>query len=91
MPSYAFRIVNVFAEEPLAGNPLAVFEDARGMDDSTMQAIALQFNLSETTSYCRPIAHGARAYLHTTFEMPLRPPHLGRARGSRDARLATPS
>jgi trans-2,3-dihydro-3-hydroxyanthranilate isomerase len=49
MASYAYRIINVFAEETLAGNPLAVFEDARGMDASTMQALALQFNLSETT------------------------------------------
>jgi trans-2,3-dihydro-3-hydroxyanthranilate isomerase len=46
---YRFRIVNVFAQSPLAGNPLAVFEDARGLDDATMQALALQFNLSETT------------------------------------------
>jgi PhzF family phenazine biosynthesis protein len=49
MAEYRYRIVNVFAEERLAGNPLAVFEDARGMDDATMQALALQFNLSETT------------------------------------------
>lgn len=49
MASYAFRIVNVFAETTLGGNPLCVFEDARGLDDATMQALALQFNLSETT------------------------------------------
>jgi len=49
MPSYAYRIVNVFAESTFGGNPLCVFEDARGMDDATMQALALQFNLSETT------------------------------------------
>jgi trans-2,3-dihydro-3-hydroxyanthranilate isomerase len=49
MVEYSYRIVNVFAEERLAGNPLAVFEDARGMDEATMQALALQFNLSETT------------------------------------------
>ena len=49
MAEYGFRIVNVFAEERVSGNPLAVFEDARGMDDATMQALALQFNLSETT------------------------------------------
>src|SRR5471030_790300 len=49
MAEYKYRIVNVFAEERLAGNPLAVFEDARGMDGVTMQALALQFNLSETT------------------------------------------
>lgn len=44
-----FRIVNVFAESPLAGNPLCVFEDSSGLDTQTMQALALQFNLSETT------------------------------------------
>jgi len=49
MPTYAFRLVNVFAESTFGGNPLCVFEDARGMDDATMQALALQFNLSETT------------------------------------------
>ena len=49
MSQYAFRIVNVFAESPLAGNPLCVFEDGHGLDDATMQALALQFNLSETT------------------------------------------
>lgn len=49
MPTYAFRLVNVFAESTFGGNPLCVFEDARGMDEATMQALALQFNLSETT------------------------------------------
>ena len=45
----AYRLVNVFAESPLAGNPLCVFEDGGTLDDATMQALALQFNLSETT------------------------------------------
>ncbi|RPI44981.1 MAG: PhzF family phenazine biosynthesis protein [Betaproteobacteria bacterium] len=44
-----FRLVNVFAESPLGGNPLCVFEDGEGLDTATMQALALQFNLSETT------------------------------------------
>jgi len=44
-----FRIVNVFAESVLTGNPLCVFEDGRELDEATMQALALQFNLSETT------------------------------------------
>jgi PhzF family phenazine biosynthesis protein len=71
MPTYAFRIVNVFAEEPLAGNPLAVFEDARGMDDTTMQALALQFNLSETTFVLPSERATARVRIYTpTFEMP---------------------
>ncbi|ALV60928.1 PhzF family phenazine biosynthesis protein [Burkholderia cenocepacia] len=49
MPSYTFRLLNVFAESTFGGNPLCVFDDARGMDDATMQALAVQFNLSETT------------------------------------------
>ncbi|AKC69182.1 PhzF family phenazine biosynthesis protein [Pandoraea oxalativorans] len=47
--SYAFRIVNVFAETTFGGNPLCVFEDARGMSDDEMRLLARQFNLSETT------------------------------------------
>lgn len=48
MTNYAFRLLNVFAEETLGGNPLCVFENATGMSDEQMQALALQFNLSET-------------------------------------------
>ncbi len=49
MKNYGFRLVNVFAETTLSGNPLCVFEDARGLSTEQMQALALQFNLSETT------------------------------------------
>src|SRR5205809_3280645 len=70
MREFAFRIVNVFAESPLAGNPLCVFEDARGLDDATMQALALQFNLSETTFVLPSTAATARVRIFTpTFEM----------------------
>jgi trans-2,3-dihydro-3-hydroxyanthranilate isomerase len=41
--SYAFRIINVFAEERLAGNPLAVFEVVRGLVEDTLQSFGLQF------------------------------------------------
>ena len=47
--TWQFRLVNVFAESHLGGNPLCVFEDARGLSEATLQALALQFNLSETT------------------------------------------
>ncbi|MFA6311364.1 MAG: PhzF family phenazine biosynthesis protein [Sterolibacterium sp.] len=71
MPQYSFRILNVFAETPLGGNPLAVFEDAVGMDDATMQALALQFNLSETTFILPSATATARVRIFTpTFEMP---------------------
>src|ERR1700742_345089 len=48
---HAFRIVNVFTidGDRFSGNPLCVFDDARGIGDAQMQALALQMNLSETT------------------------------------------
>ena len=85
MPDYAFRIVNVFAESPLAGNPLCVFEDGRGLDDVTMQALALQFNLSETTFVLPSDKATARVRIFTpTFEMPFAGhPTLGTAHVAR--------
>jgi trans-2,3-dihydro-3-hydroxyanthranilate isomerase len=47
--SYRYRVVDVFTERPLEGNGLAVFTDAAGMDDDTMQKVAREMNLSETT------------------------------------------
>lgn len=46
-----YRIVNVFNSQcgRLSGNPRCVFEDGDGLDGETMQALARQFNLSETT------------------------------------------
>ncbi len=49
MPSYRYRLVDVFTENPLEGNALAVFLDAAALDSSTMQKIAREMNLSETT------------------------------------------
>jgi PhzF family phenazine biosynthesis protein len=71
MKAFAYRLVNVFAESPLAGNPLCVFEDGRGLDDATMQALALQFNLSETTFVLPSNSATSRVRIFTpTFEMP---------------------
>lgn len=47
--SYRYRVVDVFTERPLEGNALAVFPDSTGLDDATMQKIARELNLSETT------------------------------------------
>lgn len=44
-----YTILDVFADHPLEGNPLAVFHDGRGLSDAHMQAIARETNLSETT------------------------------------------
>src|SRR5436190_14454319 len=71
MQDHAFRIVNVFAESPLAGNPLCVFESGEGLDGATMQALALQFNLSETTFVLPSDRATACVRIFTpTFEMP---------------------
>jgi len=48
-----------------------VFEDARGLDGATMQALALQFNLSETTFVLPSSRATAHVRIFTpTFEMP---------------------
>ncbi len=71
---HAFRIVNVFTVDGgrLTGNPLCVFEDARGLAVEQMQALALQMNLSETTFVLPPERGGdARVRIFTPgFEMP---------------------
>lgn len=48
MGIWNYQLLNVFAESPLGGNPLCVVEQAEGLSDAQMQALALQFNLSET-------------------------------------------
>ena len=47
--TYEFVQLDVFTQTPLAGNPLAIFTDARGLSDGEMQALAWEMNLSETT------------------------------------------
>ena len=75
MSDRSFRIVNVFTagDDPWSGNPLCVFEDATGLTADQMQALARQFNLSETTFVLPATAPGAtaRARIFTpSFEMP---------------------
>jgi trans-2,3-dihydro-3-hydroxyanthranilate isomerase len=69
----AYRIVNVFTQggNRLTGNPLCVFEDGSGLDTDRMQALALQFNLSET-SFVMPSAQAdARVRIFSpSYEMP---------------------
>jgi PhzF family phenazine biosynthesis protein len=88
MTSYRYRLLNVFAIEgrSFSGNPLCVFEDARGMDEATMQALALQFNLSETTFILPSDNATARVRIFTpSFEMPFAGhPTLGTAQVVRD-------
>jgi PhzF family phenazine biosynthesis protein len=88
MARHPYRLLNVFAEEPLGGNPLCVFEDGRGLDAATMQALALQFNLSETTFILPSERATARVRIFTpSFEMPFAGhPTLGTAHVVRELR-----
>ncbi len=62
MRRFSFVTVDVFTERRFGGNPLAVFPDAQGLGDGEMQALAAEFNLSETTFVLPPAdpAHTAR-------------------------------
>ncbi len=59
--------VDVFTDRPFGGNPLAVVPDARGLAPDQMQAIASEFNLSETTFVLPPEdpAHTAQVRIFT--------------------------
>ena len=73
MRRFAFVTVDVFTDRRFGGNPLAVFPDARGLDDGEMQAIAAEFNLSETTFVLPPDdpSNTARVRIfNRTAEMP---------------------
>src|SRR5215217_236727 len=49
-----YHRVDVFTDRAFGGNPLAVFANGRGLAAQTMQAIAKEFNLSETTFVLPP-------------------------------------
>jgi trans-2,3-dihydro-3-hydroxyanthranilate isomerase len=73
MGTHAFRLVNVFTYDhgALSGNSLCVFEDGAAFDTQTMQALARQFNLSETTFILPSTEGNARVRIFTpSYEMP---------------------
>jgi trans-2,3-dihydro-3-hydroxyanthranilate isomerase len=68
-----YSVLDVFAEQPLAGNPLAVFHDASSLSTAEMQALARETNLAETTFIlpADPAAEqseGVRVRIFTTEE-----------------------
>ena len=68
-----FHIYDVFTTTPFTGNPLAIVEGADGLTVAQMQAIARQFNLSETIFVQRPDdpAHTAKVRIFfPTAEIP---------------------
>ncbi|MEW5421180.1 PhzF family phenazine biosynthesis protein [Amorphus sp. 3PC139-8] len=62
-----YAVLDVFTDQALSGNQLAVVRDAAGLSDDAMQAIAKEFNLSETVFVLPPEnpAHTARVRIFT--------------------------
>lgn len=89
-----FVQLDVFAERPGVGNPLAVVLDAEGLSDDAMQAIARWTRLPETT-FVLPASDSDSSYRLRMFspsrEVPFAGhPSVGTARAVLDAGLATP-
>ncbi len=63
----AYHLLDVFTDRPLAGNPLAVVSAADDLGPEQMQAIAREFNLSETVFVLTPRnkLHSARLRIFT--------------------------
>jgi PhzF family phenazine biosynthesis protein len=86
--------LDVFADRPGAGNPLAVVLDAEGLDDATMQAIARWTRLPETT-FVFPATSAQASYGIRIFsprrEVPFAGhPSVGTAHAVLDAGIAAP-
>jgi len=94
-----YTIADVFTDVPLQGNQVAVFTDASGLSDETMQRAAREMNLSETVFVFRsedPQAHLRVRIFTPGTELPFAGhPVLGtafivgRAMGSSVVRLET--
>ncbi len=94
MNTRRFVQLDVFADRPGAGNPLAVVLDADGLDDAAMQAIARWTRLPETTFVFPPassdVSYGIR-FFSPHKEVPFAGhPSVGTAHVVLDAGMATP-
>ena len=72
MRTLRYVVADVFTDTPLTGNQLAVFTDARDLDEATMQALALEVGFSETVFVFPPESGGTvRIRIFTPyFELP---------------------
>jgi trans-2,3-dihydro-3-hydroxyanthranilate isomerase len=72
VPTLRYVVADVFTDEPLTGNQLAVFTDGRGVDDETMQALAQELKFSESV-FVLPASEGGHARIRIftpTTELP---------------------
>lgn len=92
--THDYKVVDVFTDRPLAGNPVAVVLDADGLSAEAMQAIANWTKLSETTFVFTPTTPAAdyRLRIFTPrSELPFAGhPTLGSAHAILEAGRATP-
>lgn len=65
-----FSTVDVFTQSRFGGNPLAVVRGGEALSDRAMQAVAAEFNLSETTFVLPPVdpGHTARVRIFNRTE-----------------------
>src|SRR5471032_272125 len=89
-----YKVVDVFTDQALRGNPVAVLLDAEGLDTEEMQAIARWTNLAETTFVLPPTTADAdyRLRIFTPrSELPFAGhPTLGSAHGILEAGRVVP-
>jgi trans-2,3-dihydro-3-hydroxyanthranilate isomerase len=82
-PPKRYVTVDVFTDSPFSGNPLAVVLDARGLSAAQMQAIAREFNYSESAFVlpAKSPEHTAQVRIFTpTAEIPFAGhPNIGTA------------
>jgi trans-2,3-dihydro-3-hydroxyanthranilate isomerase len=60
MATFRYVVVDVFTDEPLSGNQLAVFTDAREIPEASLQRLAREINFSETV-FVYPASEGGHA------------------------------
>ena len=73
MQARNYAVYDVFTDHALAGNPLAIVLDCEGLDTNAMQALAREFNLSETVFVLPPQnpKHRAQIRIFTpSYELP---------------------
>lgn len=94
MKGRRYKVVDVFTDRPLLGNPVAVILDAEDLDSAAMQRIARWTNLSETT-FLLPPADATADYRLRIFtprsELPFAGhPTLGSAHAALESGRVTP-
>jgi trans-2,3-dihydro-3-hydroxyanthranilate isomerase len=76
MSKLQYSLVDVFTDRAFGGNPLAVFHEASGLSTQTMQALAKELNLSEST-FVLPAQEPGHAYQIRIFTPAIELPMAG--------------